>query len=280
MADFLLHSMAEFKPVFEQVFEIKKPKKILEIGSEYGGSTKVLLDYAKKNNAYVYIVDPYPYVDLAVELKEYEGFYTHIKKLSLEALDDIQDLDMFVVDGDHNYYTVYHELTKIYQNNPTAWTLLHDVRWPWAYRDLYYSPENIPEEWRHEYTYDHGVDADNNLVHKGGFIGAGAFAIAKQHGGERNGVKKAIEDFLRDNDGYFYNEITPIMGMGFIVPVADKEHSVNIMKPFQNQLFENMERNRIELYVRLLELQNQGQDNMLYRVARKASKLIGYKPFE
>ena len=86
MADYLLHSMAEFKPIFEQALQYKKPKKIVEIGTEYAGSSKVLLDYAVQNNAYVYLIDPYPYVNLEQELKKYQGYFTHIAQLSLEAL--------------------------------------------------------------------------------------------------------------------------------------------------------------------------------------------------
>lgn len=259
MANLLLHSMSNFKPIFEEAFALRKPKKIVEIGSEYGGSTKVFLEYAKAYDAHLYIIDPFPYIDINEELKSFRGYFTHIKKLSLDALPKMENIDLFIIDGDHNYYTVINELSIIYKNNPTTWCFLHDVAWPWGYRDLYYNPELIPEKQRHEYTYDDGVDANNSLISRGGFYGAGKFAFAKQYGGDKNGVKKAIEDFLLYNDNLFYNQINAIMGLGLIVPKEDAQFSIDILKPYQNLLIDNMEKNRIELYCHLLKMQSDSQ---------------------
>lgn len=286
MADYLLHSMAEFKPIFEQALQYKKPKKIVEIGTEYAGSSKVLLDYAVQNNAHVYLIDPYPYVNLEQELKKYQGYFTHIAQLSLEALKDLVEIDFFFIDGDHNYYTVSNELALIYSKNPSVWTFLHDVAWPCDFRDMYYNPATLSTTDIHEYTYQDGVDKNNHIVKNGGFHGAGKFAWAKKYGGERNGVKKAIEDFLKDNAQYSYNQMNAVMGLGLITPKDEKALSDILFTPYQNQLIESMEKNRIELYIKVLELQHhldiknrEQNNNRLFRIARKLSKIMNYKPF-
>lgn len=272
MADFLLHSMSEFKPIFDEAMRLRQPKKMVEIGSEYAGSTKVILDYAKASGAHLTVIDPAPYVDLAEVLSPYVGHFDLLKELSVNALPKLHDIDMFFVDGDHNYYTVWHELIYIYQNNPSAWVFLHDVAWPCAYRDLYYNPSAIPTEYLHEYTYTDGVGADNQLIKNGGFHGAGLYSWAVKHGGERNGVKKAIEDFLSQQPQLFYNQINAVMGLGLIVPMQDKALSCQLMQPYQNSLLDSMEKNRIELYLRVLELQDMTVGK---KIIKKAKSIMG-----
>ncbi len=286
MADLLLHSMAEFKDIFGHAMYLKKPKNIVEIGSEYGGSTKVLLDYAKNNGAHVYIIDPFPYVDLAIVLKEFDGHYTHIKELSLDVLPKLKDIDMCFIDGDHNYYTVFNELNCLIPRNPGIWIFLHDVKWPCRYRDMYYNPDTIPTEHLKDFNYSNSINENNEIDKRGGFTGVGKFAFANQYGGKNNGVKKAIDNFLLENSDYYYNEIEPVMGLGLIVPKYNKEYSIEILEPYQNHLMKTLEKNRIELYVRYLQLiseleraRKEREDNILFRISRKISKKFDYKKF-
>lgn len=286
MADLLLHSMSEFKEILNHAMYLKKPKNIVEIGSEYGGSTKVLLEYAKGNNAYVYIIDPSPYVDLDVVLKDFEGYYTHIKELSLIALLKIKNIDMCFIDGDHNYYTVFNELKCLITSNPKVWIFLHDVKWPCGYRDLYYNPNVIPNKSLHNYSYSNCINENNEVDAKGGFNGNGNFAFANQYGGKKNGVKSAVDDFILENNAYYYNEIDPVMGLGLIVPVSDMDSSVLILRPYQNYLINTLEKNRIELYVKYLQLiaqtekaRRKREENILFRISRKISNKINYRKF-
>ena len=60
---------------------------------------------------------------------------------------------MALVDGDHNWYTVVNELrliaaTSAGAGEPLPVLICHDVGWPYGRRDLYYAPEQIPEEYR------------------------------------------------------------------------------------------------------------------------------------
>ena len=273
--------MGEFSEIFKAAFEAKKPMKLTEIGSEYGGSTKIIANYAKNNSAYAYIVDPSPFADLTEVLAEYNGFYEHRKEKSLDALLNIPACDFYFIDGDHNYYTVYNELKLIHEKNPKAWIFLHDVGWPWAYRDLYYAPELIPSEGKHEYTYTDGVGAENNLIQNGGFRGEGMYAISKKFSGEKNGVLKAIEDFIAPYDAdLYFSKIAPIFGLGLITPVEDQAIAQKILAPYQIKLMDRMERNRLELYLKVIELQGEIQNTfskLPYRIMRKMLSIFDSK---
>ena len=286
MANLLLHSMSEFKEILNNAMYLKKPKNIVEVGSEYAGSTKVLLEYAKKNDAHVYIIDPSPYVDLDVVLKDFKGYYTHIKELSLVALPKIKNVDMCLIDGDHNYYTVSNELKCLMKNNLKAWVFLHDVKWPCGFRDLYYNPNSIPQEYLHEYSYDNCINEKNEIDEEGGFNGCRKFAFANHYGGKENGVKCAVNDFILKNPEYYYNEIEPVMGLGLIVPKSDMEYSDLILKPYQNYLISTLEKNRIDLYIKHLQLisktekeRKRRENNILFRISRKISNKFNYRKF-
>ena len=61
-------------------------------------------------------------------------------------------MDAALIDGDHNWYTVYNELKLLAATAREADAalpvlVLHDVGWPYGRRDLYYAPEQIPEEY-------------------------------------------------------------------------------------------------------------------------------------
>lgn len=280
MADYLLHSMGEFSEIFDAAFEVKKPKILVEIGSEYGGSTKVILNYAKNNSAYAHIIDPSPYVDLSTVLSEYSDFYKHIKEKSLDALTHVPAADFYFIDGDHNYYTVSNELKLIYEKNPKAWIFLHDVGWPCAYRDMYYNTADIPKEYLHDHTFQDGVNLQNEIVANGGFRGAGYFAFSKVYGGERNGVLKAVENFfeLHSNEIYLA-KIMPILGMGLIVPKEDQEIVQKILAPYQTKLINKMEQNRLELYLKVIELQDRlnNYNKLPFRIIKKLLAILGSK---
>src|SRR5205807_9113807 len=102
--------------------------------------------------------------------------------------------DAYIIDGDHNYWTVSRELEIAFRGEALA--ILHDVGWPCARRDQYYAPEALPDEAVLPHSFDSGrVPGERELV-DGGFRGAGQFAVALEEGGPRNGVLTAIEDFV------------------------------------------------------------------------------------
>lgn len=187
-----------FESVLEPVFDLENIKTIVEIGAEKGISTSKLIRYANKKGGKIYTVDPAPLFDADTWEKENPDTFVMVRDMSLNVIKDIRDADCFLIDGDHNWYTVYHELKMIYdtygrENFPLVF--FHDILWPYDRRDLYYCPENIPAVYRHEYEVKAIKPGSDELCSEG--LNE-RHCNAKAYGGEQNGVLTAIEDFVRD----------------------------------------------------------------------------------
>jgi SAM-dependent methyltransferase len=204
MADALIYSVSEFSDLILESLKLADARNIVEIGAEYGGMSALLAEYCRARDGRFTTVDPAPRAEFLAWVKD-NPEVRHLAKASLEAFDDIEEADAWVVDGDHNWYTVYHELRQIEMISRRAGkpvlVFLHDIGWPCGRRDFYYAPERIPAEYRHPHIYGAGVVLDHaKLVTGRGFRGMGAsFALATVHGGPRNGVMTAIDDFLAES---------------------------------------------------------------------------------
>jgi hypothetical protein len=170
--------------------------------------------------------------------------------------------DAYVLDGDHNYYTVLGELAAIAEQRPDdqpfPLVILHDVAWPCGRRDFYYDPGQLPPEAVHPHSYELGVKLGHRAAQPGGFRGEGRFAVALQEGGPRNGVLTAVEDFCRDRPGLFYTEIPCIFGLGILVDARLAPKLAPVLSAFtDNPLLAKLERNRLELYLHVLHLQDE-----------------------
>ena len=140
--------------IIEPIIEGINSKSIVEIGSEDGMNTKNILEYCKDNNAHMVAIDPSPNFDLDEFKTQYGDKFVFYQDLSLNILPLLKDYDTILIDGDHNWYTVYNELKIIERNfNEGNFPLifLHDVGWPYARRDLYYNPDNIPLQFRQHF---------------------------------------------------------------------------------------------------------------------------------
>jgi hypothetical protein len=269
VANNLLASMSHFAEIFETLLTQCAPKNIVEVGCEYAGSTRVLAAYAAKHGATLHVIDPSPKTDPDVALADFAGSYRFIRRPSVDVLPTLTG-DIFFVDGDHNYWTVHSELTAIYCANPNAWVVLHDVGFPWARRDLYYAPDQIPTQHRHTYSFDHGLDFQNGeLRYQSGFWSAGDFAIATEAGTPHNGVLTAIEDFLSTHPELHYASIPLIFGLGVIVPTAYADFVDDTLRPYQGPLCETLERNRLNLYNDLLILRDRHRKTLIRRWANR-----------
>jgi len=126
--------------------------------------------------------------------------------------------DCILIDGDHNWYTVFNELRLIHERallRPGGYIFLHDVDWPYGRRDLYYQPDTIPAEFRHPFARKGIVRGRNSLAEEGGWNRQ--LANALDEGGARNGVMTAIDDFLREHrDAYRFFWIRYQWGLGVL----------------------------------------------------------------
>jgi hypothetical protein len=193
----------------------RKGASVCEIGSRFGGSANLL---ATLQDGAVTIIDPCLDCDLSEEFKG-NPRVTVKKDISLSVLPHMNDpFDLILIDGDHNWYTVYNELKLISERKllkPRGMIFLHDVEWPWGRRDLYYQPETIPAEYRHEWQQKGIARGKKELLDAGGLFPS--YCKATREGGPRNGVLTAIDDFLEEHKGrYAFFRVTDGVGLGII----------------------------------------------------------------
>lgn len=182
------------------ILKERKPKTILEIGVLTGGVTIKALEYCRKYSAKVTSVEPVAWAgNIPEEISApAPGFHSgyldniivpeYIEKVFEQGLDkywvckkmtsiqylaseEFKGFDMYLIDGDHNYYTLYNELVLIHR-----WTkkgdviFIHDVV-KWGKRDQYYDESAIPIK----YLY-----------------------------GKKQGLLRSINDFIKDTTYYHF----------------------------------------------------------------------------
>jgi hypothetical protein len=256
--------MADLGGIIFPSLETAHCSTVTEIGAEGGEMTSMLLDYVKQRGGWMTSIDPAPSA-VAEALLRNTPFGVLHRDISIRAIPSCPPTDVYFIDGDHNYFTVLQELLLIERMQLTAGkpflAILHDVGWPWASRDLYYNPDVIPEEFRQPYSWDRGLTLDNTGTIEGGFRGCGGWACALEEGGERNGVRKAAEDFIVARGGMIRMALIPgVFGLGILYSTsAPWSGSLqNQLAPFdRNPLLEKLERNRLENYLRVIELQDE-----------------------
>ncbi len=193
---------------------------ICEIGARTGTSTDCLLKLPTTSHT---IIDPCIDEDLGAKYSHDERVRV-VRANSLDALADEGRIepgtvfDTILIDGDHNWYTVYNELRLIDERGllrPGGFVFLHDVDWPYARRDLYFQPDTIPAQFRHAFAQKGMIRGQSNLAESGGLNDDLMNAV--EEGGERNGVLTAIEDFLALHPGkYRFFRIRYQWGLGVL----------------------------------------------------------------
>jgi hypothetical protein len=205
------------KPMIETV----KARTLLEIGADFGWNTRNILDYCRRTGAHVDVVDPAPRPELQGVLAQYDEEFTYFPMKSVDAIPVISTPDVALIDGDHNWYTVFTELTLLFERAsrlcvepPIVFS--HDVGWPYARRDMYYDPDDLKPELRHPYAYRGIVPGSSELV-EGGMNGM--LANALHEGGPQNGVLTAIEDFIiSTSTPVAFCKLPFFNGLGILVP--------------------------------------------------------------
>jgi hypothetical protein len=196
---------------------------MMEIGADSGWNTEKLLEYCRRTGCRLEIVDPAPRPALHEVLGRFDREYTYHPLKSLEAIPGIAPVDLVLLDGDHNWYTVYNELQAIFRQaadagSPPPVVLLHDVAWPYARRDMYYDPTDLDPGDRHPYACRGMVPARSELSDSGF---NGTLANALHEGGPRNGVLTAVEDFLASaHTAISFRRLPFFNGLGILVPAA------------------------------------------------------------
>ncbi|HLM58687.1 MAG TPA: class I SAM-dependent methyltransferase [Pyrinomonadaceae bacterium] len=191
-------------------------RRVCEIGASFGLTTDRLLEL---DSVSIDIIDPCLDADLREKYEGHERVRVH-KGISLKVLQRLSGpFDCILIDGDHNWYTVYNELRTIEERGllrPGGTIFFHDVSWPYGRRDMYYQPELIPEEFIHPFRREGIVRGQSELSGASPFNSGLCNAV--HEGGPRNGVLTAIEDFLNDRrEEYKFFHFEEEHGLGVLL---------------------------------------------------------------
>ncbi|MDE2405400.1 MAG: class I SAM-dependent methyltransferase [Sphingomonadales bacterium] len=267
MAELLIHSMKHFAPLVRDALAIAGARHVAEIGAEFGGMTQVLADHCRDADGTLTSIDPAPQPEFLQWLAD-NPFVRHLAATSLEAMPGLAGIDAWVIDGDHNHYTVLHELrladAACARDGTPLLAFLHDVGWPCARRDFYYAPERIPPSHRRPFSHAVGVTLDNpGALHERGFRGHGNFAWALHEGGAANGVLTAIEDFIAETNSdtreLAYASIPGVFGMGVLFDLGAPWAGTmaELLVPWhENSLLAALEENRLRNYLAVIDWQD------------------------
>jgi hypothetical protein len=201
----------------------RQPQTLLEVGAFEGDNTTLLLAYCQQHGAVLHAVDPLPRFDADAWVQESGGAFVFHRAKSLEVLRSLPVPDVALIDGDHNWYTVYHELGQLAEaataaGRPFPLTLFHDIAWPYARRDLYYDPADIPPPYRQPYARK-GILPGHARLHKYGINQS--LYNARVEGGPRNGVLTAVEDFVAAHSEPLRLLLLPgFHGLGILSPAS------------------------------------------------------------
>jgi hypothetical protein len=221
------------------------PRSIVEVGAYAGDVTRFLLEWAQGAGASVWAIDPMPQPEL-VKLSEDRTDLTLVQATSHHALAELERADVYVIDGDHNYYTVSEEIRLAAGHGPGLPPLLlfHDIGWPHARRDNYYVPEQIPAEHRQPMVEGGGAFPGHSEPLDGGL----PFKwMADHEGGPRNGVLTAVEDFVAGAEKLRFAHVPAFFGFGVVwhedAPYAAR--IAEIVAPLdRNPILQRLEANR------------------------------------
>ncbi len=275
-------------------------RSVVEVGAYAGDLTHYLLDWASdRDGVRIWAVDPSPQPEL-VALGEQRPELTLLQTTSHEALRELEPADAYVIDGDHNYYTVSNEIELVTRRGQTPLLIFHDVGWPHARRDDYFAPDRIPDEYRQTTVEGGGLFPGVAEPRPGGLPYKWP---AVREGGPRNGVLTAVEDFVADDAKLRLAIMPSFFGLG-VVWHADAPYAgrlAELLGPLdRHPVIARLEANRAyhlaSMHVQLMEVaaahERLGRQEALlrrlltssaFRVAEKLSELrrrVGIAPAE
>ncbi len=222
--------------VLRPVLEAAEPSTVVEVGAAGGHNTKNLLEYGVERGARVHVIDPVPGFDVDGFQETYGYTFIFHRRKSHEILPEIEAPDVVLIDGDHNWFTVYHELRILGERaerdgRPFPITLMHDCSWPYARRDMYYNPDDVPEEFRQPHRQANIVFGKSELSDEQGINGGLHNALTE--GGPRNGVLTAVEEYIEQSGEPFVLRIVyGFSGLGMLAPAATLEANPAVREQF------------------------------------------------
>lgn len=258
-----LYSLINFDDLIGRIIVRLGIRSICEIGVEFGAFAAWLAKGAKANNIRYVGIDPAPRIRAALPREQADSVVTARSLDFLRANPEV-GFDLYLVDGDHNYFTVRHELEEIFSSRRPglAVALVHDVLWPCGRRDFYYDRESIPPEFRHPDSIDGRIMPGERGLTAYGLESLGKFTIARVEGGLRNGILTAVEDVVAVGPSRRYFVVPYCYGLAVVwdearLAPAQRAALQEITAEIARiaALLERLERNRVDLFASLVAAQ-------------------------
>ncbi len=236
-------------------------RRVVEVGSEQGRTTRLLLERAARVGGVVEAIDPEPRFDAGRWELEHSGRFRFHRDRSVNVLGRLGELDAALIDGDHNWHTVHAELGLLAgraraDRAPMPLVIAHDVGWPYGRRDMYYDPGSLPKEARHDAARAGVLPGRARLGAPG--VNASNWNATRE-GGPRNGVLTAIEDFSAEaGEGAALVMVPGWHGLAALATAARLETSPSLRlamehlesAEFLREQLERIERARVLLAMR------------------------------
>ena len=189
--------------------------------------TKNIIEYGLSNNSHLIIIDPVINLDLDEFKIEYNNQIEFYPELSLSRLPFLEDYDIILIDGDHNWYTVYNALKIIeenFKNKQFPVIFITGVGWPSGRRDLYNNPDNIPVSYCQPYK-----ELENSFkeILKENYVSTSSEFIAINENTPRNGVLTAVESFIKESNlDFSFKNINAFFGLGILYIKENKMDNI------------------------------------------------------
>lgn len=188
--------------LIEPLLRYTKARHLLEIGAYRGDNTRLLVKYCNVHDGVLTVIEPTVLPSLQ-EIIDQSNRIKLLENTSRNALLLIDaPVDAVMLEGDLNYHTIHSDLADIEKMAKRFWKLfplvfLRATGWPYARRDMYYDPSDLPVDGVHNYSRKGMTPWSCHLV--ANMINY-PFANAQEEGGPRNGVLTAAEDFMKKTE--------------------------------------------------------------------------------
>ena len=253
--------LAFWEDVLEPLIDSLQPETLLKIGSDQGGTTRALLEYAQAHGAKLHAIDPKPHFDVGELRRMYPDALDFQIGLSLEILPDSSPSSSpsstATTTGTRSSTSCgCWSARRSTPRRSRPVVALHDIGWPYGRRDLYYDPENIPADKRRPFAR-RAIHPDHDELVEEGINGH--LANAEQPAAEHSGVLGAIEDFIAESDlEWTLFEILGEHGLGVLAPaevLEERGKTAELLEStgepkFLRRRLEAVERARIDTEIR------------------------------
>jgi len=184
--------------VLAPVVDALQPDQVVQIGCGGGRTTELLLGSGHGKPPKVVAIDKWLEFDPQELQKKYDSRFVFHRSLALNALPQLEAMDLVIMDGDPNWYTVHHALAQMERatrakDRPFPCVVVHNIGWPYARRDGYQDPGVIPDAFRQP-SKKLGVAPGNPELVEQGLYPQRYHAVYETD--QRNGVLTAVESFI------------------------------------------------------------------------------------